>query len=368
MGTLASDSINLKSIKSVTDKAVDAASKAATAEQSAANAASKVEEAKREAEQAQNAAIEAAKTATDYMKFEAGIGLVVSKNAKSSEGASTVLTDNSLQIRKDGKKSAEFAEDRISFYEQDKKLIDIKSIKDARDGEYNIKGASIDCGGSGAVNVFTNDVTNQGHQAKHAAFTATAGGYDIEALTSKFTSSAADLTAISKSGMSVFIVHSDSKREDNVIASLLHSPKLDGIVEPVVEFDSNGTVIAKAIQVDSIEGLYEDSKVTAGGVVWNVRKYADGTAVAEGMWFGTVSAANPWGPVYYSGGSRTDLPPGLFIDTPLTSVEIEAPDGELWTTRKMSTKDYIGGIYYISMSKLSRVDARILYRATGRWK
>lgn len=175
MEILATDSIDLTSIKSVNDKA-----------------------------------IEAAKTATDYMKFEAGTGLVVSKNAKSNEGASTVLTDNSLQIRKDGKKSAEFAEDRISFYEQDKKLIDIKSIKDARDGEYNIKGASIDCGGSGAVNVFANDVTNQG---LHAAFTATAGGYDIEALTSKFTSSAADLTAISKSGMSVFIVHSDSKEK-----------------------------------------------------------------------------------------------------------------------------------------------------------
>ena len=329
MEILATDSIDLTSIKSVNDKA-----------------------------------IEAAKTATDYMKFEAGTGLVVSKNAKSSEGASTVLTDNSLQIRKDGKKSAEFAEDRISFYEQDKKLIDIKSIKDAKDGDYNIKGASIDCGGTGAVNVFANDVTNQG---LHAAFTATAGGYNIEALSSKFTSSAADLTAISKSGMSVFIVHSDT-RADNVIASILHSPKLDGIVEPVVEFDSNGTVIAKAIQVDSIEGLYEDSKVTAGGVVWNVRKYSDGTAVAEGMWFGTVSAANPWGPVYYSGGSRTDLPPGLFIDTPITGVEIEAPDGELWTTRKMSTKDYIGGVYYISMSKLTRVNARIIYKATGRWK
>ena len=330
MEILATDSIDLTSIKSVNDKA-----------------------------------IEAAKTATDYMKFEAGSGLVVSKNAKSNEGASTVLTDNSLLIRKDGKKSAEFAEDRISFYEQDKKLIDIKSIKDAKDGDYNIKGASIDCGGTGAVNVFANDVTNQG---LHAAFTATAGGYDIEALSSKFTSSAADLTAISKSGMSVFIVHSDSKREDNVIASLLHSPKLDGIVEPVVEFDSNGTVIAKAIQVDSIEGLYEDSKVTAGGVVWNVRKYADGTAIAEGEWSGTVSAANPWGPVYYSGGTKTDLPPGLFISTPLTSVEIEAPEGELWTTRKMSTKDYIGGVYYVSMSKLTRVDARILYKATGRWK
>lgn len=365
MGTLASDSINLKSIKLVTDMAVDAASKAATAEQSAADASSKVEEAKREAEQAQNAAIEAAKTATDYMKFEAGTGLIVSKNAQSSEGASTVLTDNSLQIRKDGKKSAEFTEDRISFYEQDKKLIDIMSIKDAVDGDYNIKGASINCGGSGAVNVFANDITNQG---KHAAFTATAGSYNYDTNTSKFNSAAADLTAISKSGMSVFIVHSDSGRADNVIASLLHSPKLDGIVEPVVEFDSKGTVIAKAIQVDKIEGLYEDSKVSAGGVVWNVRKYADGTAVAEGMWFGTVSAANPWGPVYYSGGTKTDLPPGLFISTPLTSVEIEAPDGELWTTRKMSTKDYIGGIYYISMSKLTRVNARILYRATGRWK
>lgn len=330
MEILATDSIDLTSIKSVNDKA-----------------------------------IEAAKTATDYMKFEAGTGLVVSKNAKSSEGASTVLTDNSLQIRKDGKKSAEFAEDRISFYEQDKKLIDIKSIKDARDGDYNIKGASIDCGGTGAVNVFANDITNQG---LHAAFTATAGAYDSDNHTSNFASSAADLTAISKSGMSVFIVHSDSKREDNVIASLLHSPKLDGIVEPVVEFDSNGTVIAKAIQVDSIEGLYEDSKVTAGGVNWNVRKYADGTATAEAVWSGTVSAANAWGPVYYSGGTSTALPPGLFISTPLTSVEIEAPDGELWTTRKMSTKDYIGGIYYISMSRLSRVDARILYRATGRWK
>ena len=69
MEILATDSIDLTSIKSVNDKA-----------------------------------IEAAKTATDYMKFEAGTGLVVSKNAKSSEGASTVLTDNSLQIRKDGKK------------------------------------------------------------------------------------------------------------------------------------------------------------------------------------------------------------------------------------------------------------------------
>ena len=80
MEILATDSIDLTSIKSVNDKA-----------------------------------IEAAKTATDYMKFEAGTGLVVSKNTKSNEGASTVLTDNSLQIRKDGKKSAEFAEDRIQF-------------------------------------------------------------------------------------------------------------------------------------------------------------------------------------------------------------------------------------------------------------
>lgn len=350
MDILASDSINLKSIKSVTEK---------------------VEEAKMEAKQAQNVAIEAAKTATDYMKFEEGTGLVVSKNAKSSEGASTVLTDNSLQIRKDGKKSAEFAEDRISFFEQDKKLIDIKSIKDARDGDYNIKGASIDCGGTGAVNMFANNITNHGaylEQGLHAAFTATAGSYDDGTNTSRFSSASADLTSISKSGITSLIVESDGSRADGVIASLIYSPKLNGIAEPVIEFDSKGTVIAKAIRVDKIEGLYEDSKVSAGGIVWNVRKYADGTAVAEGEWSGTVSAANPWGPVYYSGGTKTDLPPGLFISTPLTSVEIEAPDGELWTTRKISTKDYIGGIYYISMSRLSRVDARILYRATGRWK
>lgn len=330
MEILATDSIDLTSIKSVNDKA-----------------------------------IEAAKTATDYMKFEEGTGLVVSKNAKSSEGASTVLTDNSLQIRKDGKKSAEFAEDRISFYEQDKKLIDIKSIKDAKDGDYNIKGASIDCGGTGAVNVFANNITNQG---LHAAFTATAGSYDYSTNTSRFNSASADLTSISKSGITSLIVENDGSRADGVIASLSYSDRLDGIIEPVIEFDSKGTVIAKAIRVDKIEGLYEDSKVSAEDIVWNVRKYADGTAVAEAEWRGTVSAANAWGPVYYSGGTSTALPPGLFISTPLTSVEIEAPDGELWTTRKMSTKDYIGGIYYISMSRLSRVDARILYRATGRWK
>jgi len=330
MEILATDSIDLTSIKSVNDKA-----------------------------------IEAAKTATDYMKFEAGTGLVVSKNAKSSEGASTVLTDNSLQIRKDGKKSAEFAEDRISFYEQDKKLIDIKSIKDAKDGDYNIKGASIDCGGTGAVNVFANDIVNQG---LHAAFTATAGSYNYDTNTSRFKSAAADLTSISKSGITSLIVESDGSRADGVIASISFSDRLDGIIEPVIEFDNKGTVIARAVRADSIEGLYEDSQVTAGGVVWHVRKYADGTAIAEAEWRGTVSAANAWGPVYYSGGTSTALPPGLFISTPLTSVEIEAPDGELWTTRKMSTKDYIGGIYYISMSRLSRVDARILYRATGRWK
>lgn len=350
MDILASDSINLKSIKSVTEK---------------------VEEAKMEAKQAQDAAIEAAKTATDYMKFEEGVGLIVSKNAQSNEGASTVLTDNSLQIRKDGKKSAEFAEDRISFFEQDKKLIDIKSIKDARDGDYNIKGASIDCGGTGAVNVFANNITNHGaylEQGLHAAFTATAGSYDYDTNTSRFNSASADLTAISKSGITSLIVENGGSRADGVIASLSYSDRLDGIIEPVIEFDSKGTVIAKAIRVDKIEGLYEDSKVSAGGIVWNVRKYADGTAVAEAEWSGTVSAANPWGPVYYSGGTKTDLPPGLFISTPLTSVEIEAPDGELWTTRKMSTKDYIGGVYYVSMSRLSRVDARILYRATGRWK
>lgn len=350
MDILASDSINLKSIKSVTDK---------------------VEEAKMEAKQAQNAAIEAAKTATDYMKFEEGTGLVVSKNAKPSEGASTVLTDTSLQIRKDGKKSAEFAEDRISFFEQDKKLIDIKSIKDARDGDYNIKGASIDCGGAGAVNVFTNNITNHGaylEQGLHAAFTATAGSYDYGTNTSRFNSASADLTSISKSGITSLIVENGGSRADGVIASLSYSDRLDGIIEPVIEFDSKGTIIAKAIRVDKIEGLYEDSKVSAGGIVWNVRKYADGTAIAEAEWRGTVSAANAWGPAYYSGGTSTALPPGLFISTPLTSVEIEAPDGELWTTRKMSTKDYIGGIYYLSMSRLSRVDARILYRATGRWK
>ena len=163
-------------------------------------------------------------------------------------------------------------------------------------------------------------------------------------------------------------MESDGSRADGVIASLSYSDRLDGIIEPLIEFDNKGTVIARAVRADSIEGLYEDSQVTAGGVVWNVRKYADGTATAEGEWRGTVSAANAWGPVYYSGGTSTALPPGLFISTPLTSVEIEAPDGELWTTRKMSTKDYIGGIYYISMSKLTRVNARILYRATGRWK
>lgn len=350
MDILASDSINLKSIKSVTEK---------------------VEEAKMEAKQAQNAAIEAAKTATDYMKFEEGVGLIVSKNAQSNEGASTVLTDNSLQIRKDGKKSAEFAEDRISFFEQDKKLIDIKSIKDARDGDHNIKGASIDCGGTGAVNVFTNNITNHGaylEQGLHAAFTATAGSYDYGTNTSRFNSASADLTSISKSGITSLIVESDGSRADGVIASLSYSDRLDGIIEPVIEFDNKGTVIARAVRADSIEGLYEDSQVTAGGVVWNVRKYADGTAIAEAEWRGTVSAANAWGPVYYSGGTSTALPPGLFISTPLTSVEIEAPDGELWTTRKMSTKDYIGGVYYISMTRLSRVDARILYKATGRWK
>lgn len=350
MDILASDSINLKSIKSVTEK---------------------VEEAKMEAKQAQDAAIEAAKTATDYMKFEEGVGLIVSKNAQSNEGASTVLTDNSLQIRKDGKKSAEFAEDRISFFEQDKKLIDIKSIKDARDGDYNIKGASIDCGGTGAVNVFTNNITNHGaylEQGLHAAFTATAGSYDYDTNTSRFNSASADLTAISKSGITSLIVENDGSRADGVIASLSYSNRLDGIIEPVIEFDNKGTVIARAVRADSIEGLYEDSQVTAGGVVWHVRKYADGTATAEGEWSGTVSAANAWGPVYYSGGTSTALPPNLFISTPHTSVEIEAPDGELWTTRKISTKDYIGGIYYISMSRLSRVDARILYRATGRWK
>lgn len=336
MEILATDSIDLTSIKSVNDKA-----------------------------------IEAAKTATDYMKLEAGTGLVVSKNAKSSEGASTVLTDNSLQIRKDGKKSAEFTEDRISFYEQDKKLIDIKSIKDARDGDYNIKGASIDCEGTGAVNMFANNITNHGaylEQGLHAAFTATAGSYDYDTNTSRFNSASADLTAISKSGITSLIVENDGSRADGVIASLSYSNRLDGIIEPLIEFDNKGTVIARAVRADSIEGLYEDSQVTAGGVVWHVRKYADGTATAEGEWRGTVSAANAWGPVYYSGGTSTALPPGLFISTPLTSVEIEAPEGELWTTRKMSTKDYIGGIYYISMSRLSRVDARILYRATGRWK
>lgn len=330
MGILANDSINLTSIKSVNDKAE-----------------------------------EAAKTATDYMKYEAGTGLVVSKNTKSSEGTSTVLTDNSLQIRKDGKKSAEFAEDRISFYERDKKLIDIKSIKDARDGDYNIKGASIDCGGTGAVNVFANNIVNQG---LHAAFTATAGSYDYDTNTSRFKSAAADLTSISESGITSLIVESDGSRADGVIASISFSNRLDGIIDPLIEFDNKGTIIARVVRADSIEGLYDDSQVTAGGVVWHVRKYSDGTATAEAEWRGTVSAANPWGPVYYSGGSRTDLPPGLFIDTPHTSVEIEVPDGELWTTRKMSTKDYIGGIYYISVSRLSRVDARILYRATGRWK
>lgn len=336
MEILATDSIDLTSIKSVNDKA-----------------------------------IEAAKTATDYMKLEAGTGLVVSKNAKSSEGASTVLTDNSLQIRKDGKKSAEFTEDRISFYEQDKKLIDIKSIKDARDGDYNIKGASIDCEGTGAVNMFANNITNHGaylEQGLHAAFTATAGSYDYDTNTSRFNSASADLTAISKSGITSLIVENDGSRADGVIASISYSNRLDGIIEPLIEFNNKGTVIARAVRADSIEGLYEDSQVTAGGVVWNVRKYADGTATAEAVWSGTVSAANAWGPVYYSGGTSTALPPGLFISTPLTSVEIEAPDGELWTTRKMSTKDYIGGVYYVSMSRLSRVDARILYRATGRWK
>jgi hypothetical protein len=344
MDILASDSINLKSIKSVTEK---------------------VEEAKMEAKQAQNAAIEAAKTATDYMKFEEGVGLIVSKNAQSNEGASTVLTDDSLQIRKYGEKCAEFTDDRISFYGRGKKLVEIKSFNDDIDSDYTVKGASIDCEGYGAVNVFTRDVVGQG---KHAALTATAGSYNPNTNVSEFISAAADLTAVSKSGVAAFVVHSNSMREDNVIASLIHSPKLNGILDPVVEFDSKGTIIAKAIRVDKIEGLYEDSKVSAGGIVWNVRKYADGTAIAEGEWSGTVSAANAWGPVYYSGGTSTALPPGLFIDTPLTSVEIEAPDGELWTTRKMSTKDYIGGIYYISMSRLSRVDARILYRATGRWK
>ena len=108
MDILASDSINLKSIKSVTEK---------------------VEEAKMEAKQAQDAAIDAAKTATDYMKFEEGVGLIVSKNAQSNEGASTVLTDNSLQIRKNGEKSAEFTDDRISFYGHGKKLVDIKSLR-----------------------------------------------------------------------------------------------------------------------------------------------------------------------------------------------------------------------------------------------
>ena len=213
--------------------------------------------------------------------------------------------------------------------------------------------------------MFANDIVNQG---LHAAFTATAGSYNYDTNTSRFKSAAADLTSISKSGITSLIVESDGSRADGVIASLSYSDRLDGIIEPVIEFDNKGTVIARAVRADSIEGLYEDSQVTAGGVVWHVRKYADGTAAAEGEWRGTVSAANAWGPVYYSGGTSTALPPGLFISTPLTSVEIEAPDGELWTTRKMSTKDYIGGIYYISMSRLSRVDARILYRATGRWK
>lgn len=351
MDILASDSINLKSIKPVTDKVVDASLK--------------VEEAKMEAKQAQDAAIEAAKAATDYMKFEEDVGLIVSKNAQSNEGASTVLTDNSLQIRKNGEKSAEFTDDRISFYGHGKKLVDIKSIKDAVDKGYAYEGASIDYVGYGALNVITSDVDGRG---KRADLTATAGSYNSNTFVSEFVAAAADLTAVSKSGIASFIVHSNSWRDDNVIASLIHSPKLNGIAEPVVEFDSKGTIIAKAIRVDKIEGLYEDSKVSAGGVVWNVRKYADGTAVAEAEWSGTVSAANPWGPVYYSGGTKTDLPPGLFISTPLTSVEIEAPDGELWTTRKMSTKDYIGGVYYVSMSRLTRVDARILYRATGRWK
>ena len=213
--------------------------------------------------------------------------------------------------------------------------------------------------------MFANNITNQG---LHAAFTATAGSYDYSTNTSRFNSASADLTSISKSGITSLIVENGGSRADGVIASLSYSDRLDGIIEPVIEFDSKGTVIAKAIRVDKIEGLYEDSKVSAEDIVWNVRKYADGTAVAEAEWRGTVSAANAWGPVYYSGGTSTALPPGLFISTPLTSVEIEAPDGELWTTRKMSTKDYIGGIYYISMSRLSRVDARILYRATGRWK
>lgn len=270
MGTLASDSINLKSIKSVTDTAVEAASKAAIAKQDAMVA-------KAKATQAQTAAAEAAKTATDYIKFEAGTGLIVSQNAEANDGASTVLTDTSLQIRKGGKKSAEFAEDRISFYEQDKKLIDVKSVKEFLQGEYDIKGASIDCGGTGAVNIFANDIEVQGQQGKHAAFTATAGSYNPATLSSRFTSSAADLTAISKSGISVFIVESDT-RADNVIASLLHSATLDGIVEPIMQINSKGT-ITTGRNLESFAGLHFSQVVgstkSGQGVIYTNFTYAD---------------------------------------------------------------------------------------------
>ncbi len=81
-------------------------------------------------------------------------------------------------------------------------------------------------------------------------------------------------------------------------------------------------------------------------------QYADGTAGRAEWRVLCLHFAQMRGDLYIAQeGTSTALPPGLFIGTPLTSVEIEAPRyGERTTRNEDVGEDYIEGIYYISMS------------------
>lgn len=119
---------------------------------------------------------------------------------------------------------------------------------------------------------------------------------------------------------------------------------------------------ADTIHARKIEGLYEETQ--SGG--WTIRKYSDGEITASIVRTGRAAVTTSWGPARYADLGRTQLPLGLFDEVDDIRAEIEAPGGELFITRETSTNEYVGRIYACAFASYAACDYKLYITVKGR--
>lgn len=124
----------------------------------------------------------------------------------------------------------------------------------------------------------------------------------------------------------------------------------------------------KAIRLCSIDGESNDIVETGTSGIWTYRKWSDGTAECWGEIPSTAYAiTGTWTNGRYA-SSGIDWPSGLFINTPVASLNKNSSGaGLIWISISSNTSSHVN-FYVCDTAGQSSVSLSIAIQAKGKWK